>query len=259
MKAATPAVTFDSAGVTLMGLLHLPAGPGPHPTVLFLQGFPGNERNLDVAQALRAAGYACVAFHYRGAWGMGGRWSWGNALEDAARVADAVRAEPFASAHRLDPARFALFGHSFGAFAALMTAAADPTVPAVVSVSAFDFGTVTRSLDPLSRQRYVEAFDAEVLPLRGTGGEALVAEMEAAGERWSLAALAPRLAGRPLLMIGTSRDEVTPAAVHHRPLVEAYAGPLLEHHEWATDHALSDHRARLAGTVRGFLDRRLRP
>ncbi|PZG06973.1 alpha/beta hydrolase [Nonomuraea aridisoli] len=254
VRATTPAVTFDSGGVPLAGLLHLPAGPGPHPVVLLLQGFPGNERNLDLAQALRAAGYAAVAFHYRGSWGMGGTWSWGNALEDAAAVARAVRTEAFASAYRLDPGRLALFGHSFGGFAALMTAAADPSIAAVASVSGFDFGTVTRTLDPAARARHVEAFGEELLPLRGTSGEALVAEMERAGDRWSLAGLAPRLAGRPVLLIGTSDDSVTPADVHHRPLVKAYEQIAAEHHEWHTDHALSDHRGRLIETVRAFLD-----
>jgi hypothetical protein len=36
-----------------------------------LHGFPGNERNFDVAQALRRAGYAALVFHYRGSWGVG--------------------------------------------------------------------------------------------------------------------------------------------------------------------------------------------
>jgi dienelactone hydrolase len=250
-------VTFVSGGTPLAGLLHLPAGPGPHPVVLLLQGFPGNERNLDLAQALRAAGYAAIAFHYRGAWGMGGTWSWRNALEDAAAVARTVRAAPFAAAHRLDPTRFTLFGHSFGGFVALMTAAADPSVAAAVSVSGFNFGAVSRSLDPGARARYVAAFQEELLALRGTSGEELVAEMERAGEQWSLTGLAPRLAGRPVLLIGTAADDVTPALVHHRPVVKAYADAALEHHEWDSDHALSDHRGRLIETVREFLDRRL--
>jgi len=257
VRAATPAVTFLSGGETLAGVAHLPAGPGPHPVVLMLQGFPGNERGLDLAQALRASGRAAVVVHYRGSWGMGGAWSWANALEDAAAVVRALRSEPFVSEHRLDPERLALFGHSFGGFAALMTAAADPSIAGVVSVSGFDFGTVTRSFDPATRAAYVEAFGQELLPLRGTSGEALVDEMERAGERWSLAGLAPRLAGRPVLLVGTGADPVTPAAVHHRPLVGAYAGAALEHHEWDTDHALSDHRDRLIATVRDFFDRSL--
>ncbi|MEU7828852.1 alpha/beta fold hydrolase [Nonomuraea sp. NPDC049129] len=257
MRAATPAVTFDSDGVPLLGVLHLPAGDGPHPTVVVLHGFPGNERNFDLAQALRQAGYASLVFHYRGSWGVGGNWSWGNGLADAARVVAAVREKPFAAEHRLDPERVALVGHSFGGFVALMTAAADPGIAAAVSVSGVDFGTISRGLDAEGRREWVEAFDGELLPLTGTSGEALVAEMEAAGEEWSLASLAPAFAGRPVMLIGTGLDPVTPAAVHHRPLLPAYAGAALEHHEWATDHALSDHRAELATTVRDFLDRAL--
>jgi hypothetical protein len=40
----------------------------------------------------------------------------------------------------------------------------------------------------------VEAFGADLLPLQGTSGTALVEEMVAAGPEWRLADLAPRLA-----------------------------------------------------------------
>jgi pimeloyl-ACP methyl ester carboxylesterase len=261
--ASTPAVTFASGGETLLGVLHVPAGAGPHPIVVLLHGFPGNERNFDLAQALRRAGYASLVFHYRGSWGVGGSWSWRNVLDDAARVAAAVREEPMAGAHRLDPGRLAVVGHSAGGFAALMTAAADPAVRAVVSVSAFDLGAAALAIagDPAARAGYAESWDGELLPLRGTSGAALVAEMEAAGPAWRLAGLAPGLADRAVLLIGTSRDPVTPADVYHRPLVEAYrAHPVdrLEHRVFATDHALSDHRVALARTVVDFLDRHLR-
>jgi uncharacterized protein len=144
-----------------------------------------------------------------------------------------------------------------------MTAAKDPTIGAVASVAAFDLGAgaAASRADPARRSAYVEAFDGELLPLRGTSGEALVAEMEAAGQAWSLAGLAPQLADRPVLLIGTSRDAVTPVEVHHQPLVAAYqAHPVsrLEHRTFPTDHALSDHRVGLARTIVDFLDRHLR-
>lgn len=262
--ASTPAVSFTSDGETLPGVLHLPAGPGPHPLVVVLHGFPGNERNFDLAQALRRAGYAALVFHYRGSWGTGGSWSWSNVLDDAARVATAVRADGFRAAHRLDTRHLALVGHSLGGFAALMTAAADPAVTAVVSVAGANLGAFAAAsrANPAVRAEYVEAWGEELLPLRGTSGEALVAEMEAAGEPWNLAHLAPRLADRPVLLIGTSRDPVTPARQHHEPLVAAYrAHPVrdLEHRIFPTDHALSDHRVALARAVVDFLNRRLRP
>jgi dienelactone hydrolase len=251
--AATPAVTYASGGETLLGVLHLPAGDGPHPIVVLLHGFPGNERNFDLAQELRRHGYAALVFHYRGSWGVGGDWSWANVLEDAARVVTAVRDDP-----RLDAGRLAVVGHSVGGFAALRTAAADPAVAAVVSVAGFDLGAAGAAAhdDPAAYAAYVDDWAGELLPLRGTSAEALVAEM-AAASGWRLAGLAPQLADRPVLLIGTGRDPVSPVGVHHHPLVEAYATSRLEHHVFSTDHALSDHRAELARTVIGFLDRHL--
>jgi dipeptidyl aminopeptidase/acylaminoacyl peptidase len=138
--ARTLPLTFQSAGTTLMGILHLPAGPGPHPVVILLHGFPGNERNVDLAQALRRAGYASLVFHYRGSWGMGGSWSWTHVLEDSARVVAQLRDPDTATRNALDPDRVAVIGHSLGGFAALMTVAADPAIAAVASVAGFDFG-----------------------------------------------------------------------------------------------------------------------
>lgn len=258
--ATTTALTFRSGGEALLGVLHVPAGPGPHPVVVLLHGFPGIERNFDLAQVLRRAGYAALVFHYRGSWGMGGTWSWGHVLEDSAAVVAALRDHDLAAAHRLDPRRLTVIGHSLGGFAALMTAAAEPAVTAVVSVAGVDFGAVAAHCREAAADRaeLVEAYAAELAPLHGTSGEALVAELEAAGESWRLARLAPPLADRPVLLIGASRDSVTPLDVHHRPVVEAFrAEPVerLEHHVFPTDHALSDHRVMLARTILGFLAR----
>jgi pimeloyl-ACP methyl ester carboxylesterase len=256
--ATTPAVTFDSGGVSLLGVLHVPAGRGPHPVVVLLHGFPGNERNFDLAQVLRRAGYASLVFHYRGSWGVGGSWSWGHVLEDTAAVVAGLRG--LAAAHRLDPRRLVLIGHSLGGFAALMTAAAEPSVAAVASVAAFDFGAAAAlcRADPSIRASYVEAFTGALGPLQGASGEALVSEMEAAGDSWRLAGLAPLLANRPVLLIGTGLDTVTPYDVHHEPVVTAYQAQPVEHlenHLFMTDHALSDHRVTLTRTILGFLAR----
>ncbi|GIM93723.1 alpha/beta hydrolase family protein [Paractinoplanes toevensis] len=252
--ASTPAVTFASGGEQLLGLLHLPAGPGPFPVVVLLHGFPGNERNFDLAQALRRAGYAAVVFHYRGSWGVGGAWSWQHVLDDAAAVVEQVRADP-----RFDPARVAVAGHSVGGFAALHTAAADPSVGAVASLAGFDLAALAAatSADSDVRAEWVTAFDDELRPLRGTSGTALIAEAEAAGDTWRLPELAPALAGRPVLLIGASRDPLSVQAVHHDPLVAAYATARLEHHAFPTDHALSDHRLAAASTLIDFLNRNL--
>ena len=73
-----------SDGALLNGRALLAQGKGPHPTILLLHGMPGNELNMDVAQAARRAGWNVFTFHYRGSWGSGGEFSFSNAVADTA-------------------------------------------------------------------------------------------------------------------------------------------------------------------------------
>src|SRR6185503_10774607 len=90
------------------------------------------ERNLDLAQILRRAGYVTVVFHYRGAWGSGGEYRLNHVLEDS-RAAIAYFREN-AEAFRADSKRIITIGHSLGAWAALHTAdAADASASIAVA------------------------------------------------------------------------------------------------------------------------------
>ena len=46
-------VHFESHGDRLNGIVYVANGPGPHPTVILLHGFPGNEKNLMPACCVR--------------------------------------------------------------------------------------------------------------------------------------------------------------------------------------------------------------
>ena len=65
-----------SHSARINGLMYIAAGSGPHPIVIFLHGYPGNERNLDLAQAVRRAGYNAIFVDYRGVFGSGGTFCW---------------------------------------------------------------------------------------------------------------------------------------------------------------------------------------
>ncbi|MFB9320453.1 alpha/beta hydrolase family protein [Cryptosporangium minutisporangium] len=254
--AATVPFPVPSAGLELLGVLHRPAGPGPHPVVVLLHGFPGNERNFDLAHAIRRAGYATLVFHYRGAWGSPGAFSWGNARQDAAAAVAALRDPDVVAEHGLDPARIALAGHSMGGFVALHTAATDPGIGAVASLAGFDFGIAAAEArsDPAARAAYVEDWAGALGPLAGTSSEALVDEMVAAPDEWRLTTLGPALAGRPVLLGAGSLDDVSPPDAHHDPLCDAYAEARLTSHVWPSDHALADHRVALARALITFLE-----
>lgn len=64
------AMQLESGDASVNAIVYEAQGPGPHPTVVLLHGYPGNEWNLDLAQAIRRAGWNVVFFHYRG----GKRW-----------------------------------------------------------------------------------------------------------------------------------------------------------------------------------------
>jgi len=81
---------IPSHGALINGVVYQPSGAGVHPTLVICHGLPGNEKNLDLAQAVRRAGWNAVTFNYRGSWGSPGVFRFAQNLEDA----DAVLAYP---------------------------------------------------------------------------------------------------------------------------------------------------------------------
>jgi predicted alpha/beta-fold hydrolase len=68
--ASMTVLHIPSHGVEINGLLYAPPGSGKHPTLVICHGLPGTEKNLDLAQAVRRAGWNAVTFNYRGVVGQ---------------------------------------------------------------------------------------------------------------------------------------------------------------------------------------------
>ncbi|HEY7877724.1 MAG TPA: alpha/beta fold hydrolase [Gemmatimonadaceae bacterium] len=117
-------------------------GPGVHPTFVLLHGLPGNEKNLDLAQAVRRAGWNAITFNYRGSWGSPGTFRFGNNLEDADAVLRYVHDTSNARKLGIDPRRIVIAGHSMGGWVAALTAAHHPELRGVVLISAADMGRI---------------------------------------------------------------------------------------------------------------------
>ena len=255
--AATSEVAFESGGARMFGLVYEAPGAGPHPTAIVLHGFPGNERNLDLAQAIRRAGWNAVFFHYRGAWGSGGDFSFVHVLEDVAAVVSALQQPAFAAAHRVDPAHIALVGHSMGGFAALVSASELPQVECVASLAGPDLGLwAGAARTPEGEAAMAKRLDTWGGPIRGTSGAALVAEVRDDAARFELRNHAAALAAKPVLLVAGSRDDVVPVAQHQEPLAAAIAaqpGARLRTAVLDADHAFADRRVELTRLVISWL------
>lgn len=254
--AETREVAFTSGAARMFGVVYEAPGAGPHPTAVVLHGFPGNERNLDLAQAIRRSGWNAVFFHYRGAWGSEGVFGFGHVLEDVAAVVAALAEPEFAARHRIDPSRLALVGHSMGGFAALVSASELPAVDCAASLAGANLGLWAEAVrTPEGKAAMAGALDAMRGPIRTPSG-ALVAEVLRDEARFDLRRHAPQLAGKPVLLVAGSRDEATPPALHHEPLVAAISaqpGAKLESHVLDADHAFADRRVELTRLVIGWL------
>ena len=115
----TVELDFESHGSALNGHIYMAGGEGLKPTVIMLHGFPGYEKNLDMAQAIRRAGFNVLFFHYRGAWGSEGDFSMTHVIEDALAASEFVRSEDAGETYNIDPNHITFIGHSMGGFAAL--------------------------------------------------------------------------------------------------------------------------------------------
>jgi pimeloyl-ACP methyl ester carboxylesterase len=256
--ASMDSFQLPSHGALLNALVYVAAGPGPHPAVILLHGFPGNERNLDLAQAIRRSGWDVLFFNYRGSWGSPGDFSFTHSLEDTEAALAYLRSPTNARRLRLDPTRIVLIGHSMGGFNAVTTAAKDPFVLALGMISAANLGgRIPPNLDATAKviaiKRTSEGFASQGMsPLAGTTPEALARETVANAAMWNFVADAPALKSRPVLII-TSDDGLAPANDVLAQALRADGNARFTTHHLATDHTYSDRRIALTVYVLDWL------
>jgi pimeloyl-ACP methyl ester carboxylesterase len=249
------AMQIPSNGSQLNAMMYIAAGAGPHPVVILLHGFPGNERNLDLAQAMRRAGWNVLYFNYRGSWGSPGAFSFTHSLEDTTAAIDFLRDRSNAAELRSDPTRIVLIGHSLGGFIAAYVAAHDGSVLGVGMISAANLGemSATQGPDSVAVARLSATFTKEGMePLSGCTAESLARETVTHRAQWNFNDYASVLTGRPVLIV-TSDDGL---AGHGRVFAQALrrkGSTLVTEKHFATDHSYSADRLALEATVLNWL------
>ena len=237
-------------------LFFLAAGPGPKPTMLLLHGLPGNERNLDLAQAVRRAGWNVLTFTYRGAWGSEGTFSVQHAVADAGAALALVRSPEAAKRFGVDPARIVLAGHSMGGYIAAHTAAHQAPVAGLILLDAWDIAASARQVKAAGeagRAGFIAAMDDVGRALGPITAADLADSLIRRGEEWDLAALAPRLGRVPVLTLyATHGGALEENQAFARALTAA--GAKVAARELDTDHAFADKRIALSAEVVRWLE-----
>jgi dienelactone hydrolase len=196
-----------------------------------LHGVPGVEKNLDLAYALRDAGWNILYFHYRGCWGSEGDYSFTGLVDDVWAAMDWLVRQP-----SVDRQRMALTGSSMGGYATLAAGAADSRFKALAPMCPLaDPGTA-----PLAPEMAVEFASM----LHGITSVELQRQWNSLPP---LTAYADQFAGRQILLVTGDRDELFPPA-HYSSLLAAVPGLRWQRFAEA-DHAFSTCRAQLVETV----------
>jgi pimeloyl-ACP methyl ester carboxylesterase len=246
--AAMTVLHVPSHGVLINGLLYSPPGAGRHPTLLICHGLPGNEKNLDLAQAVRRAGWNAVTFNYRGSWGSPGVFRFAQNVDDAEAVLAYLREPKNAARLGIDTRRMAIAGHSMGGWVTALAAARDHGLLGAAMISAADIG----ALGELPRDKLVAEMADDMEALAGVTAESMAEEVRAHAKEFRMQNAAPGLVRTRLLAL-TSDDGLAADTEALVAAIRASGGHEITASHVATDHSWSDHRIALENAILTWL------
>jgi len=235
-------------GLLINGLIYKPAGTGPHPALVLCHGLPGNEKNLDLAQAVRRAGWNAVTFNYRGSWGSPGSFRFAQNIEDANAVLTYLRDPANAARLGVDPKRIAIAGHSMGGWVTAHAAAHDHALLGAILISAADMG----ALGELPRTKVVSEMKDDMESLAGVTAESMADETIAHAKEFGFSKTVDGLVPMPLLVLSADDGLAPESDALVKEVTEKGSKQVTAIHI-ATDHAWSDHRIFLESTIINWL------
>lgn len=127
--------------IVLKGKFYPATGTGSFPTVLLLQGFPGNEKDvLGLGKKMAAAGINALTFNYSGTHRSQGKFNFDNIQKDISAVYESINQPENIKKYKIDITRIILLGYSCGGGMALTYAASHPEIRRVISIAGNDHG-----------------------------------------------------------------------------------------------------------------------
>jgi pimeloyl-ACP methyl ester carboxylesterase len=234
---------IPSGGVIFNGLAYLASGAGVHPTLVLMHGLPGNEKNLDLAQAVRRAGWNVVTFNYRGSWGSPGKFSFAGDLDDARALLKFLRVPANSTRLGIDTSRIVLAGHSMGGWVTAMVAERDPAIAGTIIICGANMARAGQT-----RAETVAEMADNMESLAGVTPQGMADEIERNRSAFDWTPASSGLARHPLLVL-TADDGLAAMDDALAQSVASIPGAHVTKIHAATDHGWSDARIRLEDEV----------
>jgi len=241
-------LAIASGTSTMQGFIYKANGAQKHPTLLLLHGFPGNERNLDLAQVVRAHGWNVIYFNYRGSWGSQGKFSFKNCVEDVVNVVGFCK--KYQDSLQIDTSNIVLFGHSTGGWVCLKALQKLPDVKKGFALSTWniygDFKNV-KTKQQINDKVKAEGGDIFVL---NTPTKVIFESVVNEPNYFNLANDARALSDKQIIMLDEhSYNKEIAASIKNSN--KSY----FDYEVWQTDHPFTNKRISLMNLVLAFLDR----
>lgn len=225
---------IPSGDALLAGFIYKANGPQRHPTLLLLHGYPGNERNLDIAQVARARGWNVIYFDYRGSWGSQGRFAFKNCVEDVVNVV--AFCKKYQDSLKIDTSNMVLFGHSMGGWICLKALQQLPGIKKGFALSAWD---VYKYPDRNSHYFVLNSTSQQIME-----------PVKKEPAYYNLANDGKALANKQIIMLDEHKGNQELAATL-KSANQAY----FDYEVWPTDHPFTNKRVALIKKVLEFLAR----
>jgi pimeloyl-ACP methyl ester carboxylesterase len=241
-------LTIPSAGSLLQGFIYKPNGNQKHPTLIMLHGYPGNEKNLDLAQVVRAHGWNVIYFDYRGSWGSQGQFSFKHCVEDV--VNTVAYCKQNSEALKIDTSNMVLFGHSMGGWICLQALKQLPGIKKGFALSTWDiygqFKNVKTKKEAVQKAKADGSAPSFVL---NSSSAEIFGPVLTDRSYYDLTANDAVLANRQIVMLDEHQ--------RNKPIADAFKAintNYFDYEVWQTDHPFTNKRVSLMKKVLAFLD-----
>ena len=248
--ASSTELFIPSGSSQIAGLIYNANGLQKHPTLLLLHGYPGNERNLDIAQVVRSHGWNVIYFDYRGSWGSQGKFSFKNCVEDVVNVV--AFCNKYQDSLKIDTSNIVMFGHSMGGWVCLKALQELPTIKKGFALSTWDIAKDFKNVSTEKEMLRIanNPYIAGKYFVLNTSLEDLYTPVLQNQTYFNLLNNGKSLADKQIIMI----DEHNGNHVLADKMKESNKA-YFEYSVWQTDHSFTNKRVSLINKVLAFLER----